>query len=94
MADNTAPSMDYAEHEKTYAGFIAFSKLGVVAVLNIMLCLLVFGFGGAWASVIGTVGVVATLVACAVGLFMGARGWIPSAIVFVVLGALTVLSVS
>ncbi len=94
MAENSVPSMDYAEHERTYAGFIAFSKLGVVTVLNFMLCLLVFGFGGAWASVIGTVGVLASLVACAIGLFLGQNGWKPAAAVFVVFGLLTVLSVS
>jgi Bacterial aa3 type cytochrome c oxidase subunit IV len=94
MAENTAPSMDYAEHEKTYAGFINFSKLGVVAVTNILLCLLVIGFGGAWASVIASVGVLATLVACAIGMFMGDRGWVPSAIIFVVFGLVTAISVS
>lgn len=94
MAENTAPSMDYAEHEKTYAGFVAFTKVGVVACLNILLILSVFGFGGGWASVIGTVGLIATIVAAAIGMAAGAKGWIPSAVVFVILGLMTILTVS
>lgn len=93
MAENTAPTMDYAEHERTYAGFIAFTKVGIFAVLNIVLCLVIVGFGGAWAGVLATLGVIALIVAAAIGLFAGARGWIPSAILFVILGFLTLLSV-
>ena len=34
--------MDYAEHERTYSGFIAITKWGVVAVACILIVLVVF----------------------------------------------------
>ncbi len=34
--------MDYAEHERTYRGFIFFTKWGVVAVVGIVIFLAVF----------------------------------------------------
>ena len=34
--------MDYAEHERTYSGFIAFTKWGVVAVAGIVIVLVGF----------------------------------------------------
>ncbi len=34
--------MDYAEHERTYSGFIFFTKWGVVAVALIVIFLAVF----------------------------------------------------
>ena len=93
MSDESHPSMDYAEHERTYEGFINFSKVGIVAAINVLLCLIVYAFGGAAAGFFGTVLLVATLFACAIGLFMGAKGWIPSALVMglgVVIWILTV----
>jgi hypothetical protein len=93
MSDNSAPAMDYEMHEATYEGFINFSKVGVVAVLNIVLCLILFAFGGTAATIFGWIMLIATLVAGAVGLALGAKGWVPSAVVFgltVVLAILTV----
>lgn len=94
MADNGAPAMDYAEHERTYAGFVAFTKVGVIACINILLCLLIFGLGGAYANLAGSVALLATLVAATIGLFAGDRGWVPSAIVFVFVGLLAILNVA
>ncbi len=34
--------MDYAEHERTYGGFIFFTKWGVVAVVGILVFLALF----------------------------------------------------
>lgn len=93
MSDNSAPAMDYEMHESTYEGFINFSKVGVVAVLNILICLILFAFGGTAATVFGWIMLVATMVAGAVGLALGDKGWVPSAVVFgltVVLAILTV----
>lgn len=94
MSDQTAQTMDYAEHERTYAGFINFSKVGTIALLNIMLCLVLFTFGGTAGSIFGTVFVLATLAAAAVGLAMGDRGWIPSAGVFVLTGLMAIITAS
>lgn len=94
MTENNAPSMDYAEHEKTYAGFLAFTKVGLIACINVVLCLLIFGLGSGYSNLAGTVALLATIVAAVVGLFAGQKGWIPSAIVFVVAGLLAILTVA
>ncbi|MCC4245416.1 aa3-type cytochrome c oxidase subunit IV [Stappia indica] len=92
MADHNAPSMDYAEHERTYNGFINFSKVGTIASLNVMLCLILFTFGGGAGTFFGWVALIATLAAAAVGLATGAKGWIPSAVVFLVTGLLAIVT--
>ncbi len=52
MSDETAPAMDYDAHEQTYEGFINFSKIGTIAVLTIVVCLIMFAFGGTAATVL------------------------------------------
>ncbi|MCR9056429.1 MAG: aa3-type cytochrome c oxidase subunit IV [Rhodobacteraceae bacterium] len=71
MSDENAPAMDYDAHERTYEGFINFSKVGTIAVLNIVLCLILFGFGGTAAFVFGWLMLIATFVASAIGLAIG-----------------------
>lgn len=41
MADNES-AMDYAEHERTYAGFIALTKYGTAAVVVILVLMGLF----------------------------------------------------
>ncbi|MCV0425748.1 MAG: aa3-type cytochrome c oxidase subunit IV [Roseibium sp.] len=93
MSDKNAPAMDYDSHERTYEGFINFSKVGTVAVLNVVLCLILFGFGGTAATVFGWLMLIATLVSSAIGLALGASGWIPPALVFLLTGVLAILTV-
>lgn len=93
MSDNTVPAMDYDAHERTYEGFINFSKVGTIAVLNIVLCLILFAFGGTIATVFGWIMLIATLLAAAIGLALGDKGWVPSAGVFVLTGLLAILTV-
>jgi len=93
MSDDTAPAMDYEAHEQTYEGFINFSKVGTIAVLNIVLCLILFAFGGTVAAVFGWQMLIATLVTSAIGVALGASGWIPPAAVFVLTGILAILTV-
>lgn len=93
MSDNTAPAMDYAEHERTYEGFINFSKVGTIAVLTIVVCLIMFAFGGTAATIFGWLLLIGTVVASAIGLAMGASGWIPPTVVFVLSGVLAILTV-
>ena len=93
MSDNSAPAMDYDAHERTYEGFINFSKVGVVALLNVVLCLILFAFGGTAATIFGWLMLVATLVTTGVGLALGAKGWVPVAAVFVVTAVLAILTV-
>ncbi|EAV45718.1 MULTISPECIES: aa3-type cytochrome c oxidase subunit IV [Roseibium] len=93
MSDETAPAMDYDSHEQTYEGFINFSKIGTIAVLTIVVCLIMFAFGGTAATVFGWLMLIATLVATAVGMALGSSGWIPPAAVFVLSGILAILTV-
>ncbi|WP_346892180.1 aa3-type cytochrome c oxidase subunit IV [uncultured Roseibium sp.] len=93
MSDNSAPAMDYEAHEATYEGFINFSKVGTVAVLNIVLCLILFSFGGTAATIFGWLMLIATIVAGSIGLALGAKGWVPSAAVFVLTALLAILTV-
>ena len=62
MSDQTSPAMDYAEHERTYTGFLNFSKVGIVAMINVMICLLMLTMGSGAAVFFGTVLMIATLV--------------------------------
>lgn len=93
MSNETAPAMDYASHEQTYEGFINFSKVGTIAVLNIVLCLILFAFGGTTAFVFGWLMLLATVVASGIGLALGANGWVPPAAVFALTGVLCILTV-
>lgn len=93
MSDETAPAMDYDSHERTYEGFINFSKVGTISVLTIVLCLVMFGFGGTAAVVFGWLMLIAMMVAAAIGVALGASGWIPPAAVFVLTGVLAILTV-
>ncbi|WP_029059443.1 aa3-type cytochrome c oxidase subunit IV [Stappia stellulata] len=94
MSDQTTPAMDYDEHERTYAGFLNFSKVGTVALINVMICLLLLTFGGGAAAFFGTVLMIATLIAAGIGLFAGANGWIPSAVITLISSLLAVITLA
>jgi len=79
MSDQNAPAMDYPEHERTYDTFIHFSKIGTIAVLNILICLIMFAFGGGAAFFFGWVMLLAAAVAAGVGMALGETGWVPPA---------------
>jgi hypothetical protein len=42
------PDMDYAEHEKTYEGFLRFSVIGVIWCVTIMVGLAIGATGHSW----------------------------------------------
>ncbi|PLX36019.1 MAG: aa3-type cytochrome c oxidase subunit IV [Hyphomicrobiales bacterium] len=86
--------MDYAEHERTYDRFIALIKLSVVALLNIVLTLVLVGFGGSMGGTLASLLLIATIVAAAIGLPFGHKGWIPSAFVFALGVVLIILTVA
>jgi hypothetical protein len=62
--------MDYAEHERTFHGFVSLTKITVLATVDTLLALALFAFGGGagfWFGVLllllMTIGVVIGLVA-------------------------------
>ena len=89
MAENSAvpaetgAEMDYAEHERTFSGFVSLTKLLIAVCINIMISLVLYGFGSAGTSfLLGTVILILLLIAGAVGLAMKGS-WKPSAFVAV-----------
>lgn len=89
-AETGAP-MDYEEHERTYEGFIFYSQVGAISCFNILVSLVLFAFGGGAGFWLGTLVVLLTLIAAAIG--FGTKSWKPVAGVFVV-GALFVILTS
>lgn len=75
--------MDYAEHERTFAGFVAFTQIAVLATVDIMIALLLyaFGSGGFW---LGTLLVVLTSIAAIMAL--AAKGTAKPLIVTTIIG--------
>jgi hypothetical protein len=79
MADNTHghaaghSPMDYAEHERTYRGFMHFSEVGTVAVLAIVAALAVGGVKHAW--FMAGLGTFLALVTAGIGLASPSIGW-------------------
>ena len=61
--------MDYSEHERTFAGFVALTKIGVLATIAILQALALFGIAnnGFWLGVIQIVLMAAGTVAGMVG---------------------------
>lgn len=60
--------MDYAEHERTYTGFIALTKLSIVSTIDILFSLVLYAFGGSWGFLLGTVVLIATMIAAGIDL--------------------------
>jgi multisubunit Na+/H+ antiporter MnhB subunit len=92
MADTTQtkpPEMDYAEHERTYASFMHFSEVGLMACLGIVASLALGGGKHAWIACI--IGVILTLAACVIGLASRSLSWKPGAAVLALLLVLLAL---
>jgi hypothetical protein len=84
--------MDYAEHERTFASFVALTRITILACLNtlIALTLFAFGSGGFW---LGTLLIVLMSVAVVIGLV--AKGTVKPLVVVSIIGVIFfVLSVA
>lgn len=66
--DSTQSGMDYSEHDRTYDGFLALTKIGIINVITIVVALAIFGFGGPWSFTLGVLTLVLAMVAAAIGL--------------------------
>jgi len=86
--------MDYEAHKETYEGFLSLVKVSVMAILNIMVALVLFAFGGSWSTWTGTIMVVLLIITGSIGLFAGPRGWIPSALVLALGVVFVILTVA
>ena len=92
--DNKASNADFDQHNSTYEGFIRFSVIGTVAVLNLVLCLMLHTFGDGFFVkwLVGVGGIFATLVATGLGIAVKSASWRPNGIVFVGLGLMAILA--
>ena len=89
----TGAPMDYNEHEQTFKGFVQFTKLAIIATINILITLAIFAFDSGSAFWIGLLMLVLTLVAAAIGVF--AKGsWKPSGVVTVLALLAMILTVA
>jgi Bacterial aa3 type cytochrome c oxidase subunit IV len=61
--------MDYAEHQRTFAGFVAMTKIGLLATISILQSLTLFGIAahGFW---LGVLMIVLMFAATTAGLLM------------------------
>lgn len=41
-SNETAPEMDYAEHDRTWAGFVAVTKWGTIAIIVLLILMAYF----------------------------------------------------
>ncbi len=90
----TGAEMDYAEHERTFAGFVGLTKLSIAVSINVMISLVLYGFGTAGTSfLLGTLVLIALIIAAAIGLAMN-YSWKPSAFVAVIGIILVILTVA
>lgn len=79
---------DLAQHESTYAGFVALTEVIVALLLCIILCLVLWGLEGH--GFVALVGVIVAHIAAAVGAVTGYR-WRAVAPVFVLLGLASIV---
>lgn len=73
--------MDAAEHERSYAAFVAFSKTSLAFIMNVLLCLLLLSVAktGAFLTLVY---LFCAIFAAGIGFLQGKEGWKLSAGVF------------
>ena len=86
MADEPAPHSHYSDHLETYQTILNISKILVVAVATILVCLIVFSYGGTFGSVVGTILVILSIATSLGGLAARQGGWIAPGVVFILSG--------
>lgn len=75
--------MDYAEHRRTFAGFVSFTKIGTLATIAVLQSLTLFGLAnnGFW---LGVLLIVLMMVASVVGVL--SKGSIKALVGVVIIG--------
>ena len=85
--------MDYAQHEKTYEGFLALAQISTVATIDVLIALVLFAYGGSWGFLLAVFYLILILIASAVG-FMGKGSVRPLVVVFGIGVLLVILTVA
>ncbi|MFN0264653.1 aa3-type cytochrome c oxidase subunit IV [Tepidamorphus sp. 3E244] len=71
-SDHTETAMDYVEHDRTYEGFLEFSKVGSIACLNILVAL-VYVHLGHW--ILGLLMVAGLVFTAVIGIAFRPKGY-------------------
>ncbi len=85
-----SPEMDGRTHERTYGGFVVFTAIGTVVVASWVLALALGGVKGAWVGAL--LGVVASIIAGAIGALFPRVGWRAPGVVFGLMVLVFILS--
>ncbi|WP_137388176.1 aa3-type cytochrome c oxidase subunit IV [Rhodoligotrophos defluvii] len=94
MADDTAPQIDFNEHERTYVNFLRGSVAVILGSLIVLVALVMFAFGsGASATVLGFLGLIFGLAAVVLDLRMGSN-WTLSLVVTAIFVFITLMWVA
>jgi hypothetical protein len=80
--------MDYAQHDQTFASFVMLTKLTILATIDVLLALALYGFGsgGFW---LGTLLIMLMMIATAISLM--AKGTMKPLIVVTIIGVVFVV---
>ena len=78
--------MDYAEHERTFRGFVALTKITVLATVDSLLALALFAYGGGAGFWLGVLLLLMMTIGVAIGLF--AKGSVKPLVVVTIIGFL------
>ena len=81
--------MDYAEHEKTYEGFISLAKVSTVATINTLLALVLYAYGDGAGFWLGTLMLFLAMIAAAIGI--GMKGSLKASVAVLVIGLVFVV---
>lgn len=98
MAEHNAPahelpSAEFAEHARTYEGFVSLTVIGILHVATILLALVMFGFGGGASFWLGLLTLFLAVGTAAIGIARGGT-WKPAAWVLALAAILAIFAVS
>jgi hypothetical protein len=93
IASPAESPMDYREHDRTYEGFLALTKIGILHVITILLALAMFGFGGSWGFTFGVLTILLAIISAVIG-FASNGSVVPPGVVLGLAFVLFILSVA
>lgn len=90
MAEQVQGDHDYAEHERTYEGFIRFTIGGILHVILTCICILAMTYIGGFAFWAGLLGLIIGTVVIGMTLIAG-LSWTPSLLVLAAVIVFTIV---
>lgn len=81
--------MDYAEHERTYEGFVALAAVSAVSAINALVALVLYAFGGGWGFWLGNLMILLTIIGAGVGI--ASKGSVKAPVIVFLVGVVLVV---